>query len=60
MKGNLKELKAGLGFKMDDKKILAYSLKNAVEHEGKSAVNSVLNSLFHEGLEKKDVKKPSQ
>ena len=50
-------MKGGLGFRMDDKKILAYALKNAVEHEGKSAVNSVLNSLFHEGLEKKDVKK---
>jgi len=38
------------------KKILAYSLKNAVEHEGKAKDNFVLNSLFHEGLEKKDVK----
>jgi len=36
-----------------NKKILAYSLKNASEHEGKAAANSVLNSLFHEGLEKK-------
>ncbi len=39
-----------------NKKILAYSLKNAAEHEGKAAANSVLNSLFHEGLEKKDIK----
>ncbi len=38
-------------------KILAYALKNAVEHGGEAQVNSVLNSLFHEGLEKKDIKK---
>ncbi len=38
-------------------KILAYSLKNAIEHEGKARVNAVLNSLFHEGLKKKEVKK---
>ena len=38
-----------------EKKILAYALKNAVEHEGKAKENSVLNSLFHEGLEKKEI-----
>jgi glutamyl-tRNA synthetase len=38
------------------KKIEAYALKNAIEHEGKAQVNSILNSLFHEGLNKKDVK----
>ncbi len=43
--------------KIDNKKILAYALKNAIEHNGDSKVNSVLNSLFHEGLEKKEVKK---
>jgi glutamyl-tRNA synthetase len=39
------------------RKILAYALKNAIEHEGKTRTDSVLNSLFHEGLEKKDIKK---
>jgi glutamyl-tRNA synthetase len=39
------------------RKILAYALKNAAEHEGKAIAASVLNSLFHEGLEKKDIKK---
>ncbi|MFA5084708.1 MAG: glutamate--tRNA ligase family protein [Candidatus Paceibacterota bacterium] len=39
-----------------DEKILAYALKNAIEHGGKAAVNSVLNSLFHEGLEKSRIK----
>jgi glutamyl-tRNA synthetase len=37
-------------------KILAYALKNAVEHEGKAKENSVLNSLFHEGLKKNKIK----
>ncbi len=40
-----------------EKKILAYALKNALEYDGKAKEGSVLNSLFHEGLEKKDVKK---
>jgi len=39
-----------------DKKILAYALKNAVEHEGKCQAGSVLAPLFHEGLEKDKVK----
>ena len=38
-------------------KILAYALKNAVEHGGIAKENAILNSLFHEGLEKKDIKK---
>ncbi len=38
-------------------KILAYTLKNAIEHEGKAKVESVLNSLFHEGLKKNEIKK---
>ncbi len=37
-------------------KIYAYALKNAVEHE-KAKPNKVLNSLFEEGLEKKDIEK---
>ncbi len=37
-------------------KILAYALKNALEHEGKAQAGSILSSLFHEGLDKKDIK----
>jgi glutamyl-tRNA synthetase len=37
-------------------KIKAYGLKNAIEHEGKCQANSILNSLFHEGLEKSKIK----
>mgnify|MGYP006283236209 CR=1 FL=1 len=37
-------------------KAFAYALKNAIEHEGKAKQNKVLNSLFEEGLEKKDIK----
>ena len=40
-----------------DKKILAYALKNAIEHEGKARVGSVVNSLFNAGLKKSGVKK---
>jgi len=36
--------------------IKAYALKNAVEHEGKAIIGSVINSLFNEGLEKNKVK----
>jgi len=39
-----------------EKKIWAYALKNAIEHEGKAQTNSVLNSLFHEGLKKEKIK----
>jgi len=38
-------------------KILAYALKNAIEHDGKAQVGAVLSPLFHEGLEKEQVKK---
>jgi len=38
-----------------DDQIKAYALKNAVEHEGKAVDKSVLNSLFNEGLDKKDI-----
>lgn len=41
---------------IEEKKILAYALKNAIEHNGKAQENSVLNSLFHEGLKKEEVK----
>jgi glutamyl-tRNA synthetase len=37
-------------------KIYAYALKNAVEHEGKCQVGSVLSPLFAEGLKKENVK----
>jgi len=36
--------------------ILAYALKNAIEHEGKAVEGAVISGLFHEGLEKSDVK----
>jgi glutamyl-tRNA synthetase len=39
-----------------DKKILAYALKNAVEHEGKCQAGNILSSLFHEGLDRADIK----
>lgn len=39
-----------------EKKILAYALKNAIEHEGEARAEPILNSLFHEGLEKTEVK----
>lgn len=39
-----------------DKKIFAYALKNAIEHDGKSQSGAVLSPLFHEGLDKSEVK----
>ena len=39
-----------------DKKILAYALKNAVDHEGKCQSGAILAPLFHEGLERDKVK----
>jgi len=36
--------------------IKAYTLKNAVEHEGKAVAGSIINSLFKEGLEKSGIK----
>jgi len=39
-----------------DEKIEAYSLKNAVEHEGKAQAGAVLSSLFAEGLKKEEIK----
>ena len=42
---------------ISEEKILAYALKNAIEHNGEARENSVLNSLFHEGLQKSQIKK---
>jgi len=42
--------------KITNEKIFAYALKNALEHEGKAIVGSVLSPLFFEGLKKEDVK----
>ena len=36
--------------------IYAYSLKNAIEHKGPVAINSVINSLFSHGLQKDKIK----
>lgn len=41
---------------ISEDKILAYALKNAVEHEGKAVVGSVVSGLFAEGLKKEDAK----
>jgi glutamyl-tRNA synthetase len=41
---------------IDDKKIEAYALENAVKHKGKAQSGSVLASLFAEGLKKEEVK----
>jgi glutamyl-tRNA synthetase len=39
-----------------EEKILAYALKNAIEHDGQALAGKVLSALFHEGLEKTRVK----
>ena len=39
-----------------EKIIRAYALKNAIEHDGRAQESSVISSLFHEGLEKEQVK----
>lgn len=41
---------------INEKKILAYTLKNAIENKGSSRAGSVLNGLFAEGLEKSKIK----
>jgi len=38
------------------KKIRAYALKNAIAHEGKSREESIISSLFHEGLKKEEIR----
>ncbi len=40
-----------------NEKIRAYALKNAIAHDGKAQVGSVISALFNEGLKKEDVKK---
>lgn len=37
--------------------IRAYALKNALTYKGKAQQSSVISSLFHEGLDRKDIKK---
>jgi len=37
-------------------KIRGYALKNAIEHDGKAQVGSVISGLFSEGLKKENVK----
>jgi len=41
---------------MERKIILAYALKNAIEHSGKATSGPVINSLFNEGLKKDKIK----
>ncbi len=41
---------------MDKKIILAYALKNAIEHEGKAVAGSVISGLFNHGLTKDKIK----
>lgn len=40
-----------------DEKIRAYTLKNAINHDGKAMPGPVISSLFVEGLKKEDIKK---
>ncbi|MBU4069461.1 MAG: hypothetical protein KJ646_00595 [Nanoarchaeota archaeon] len=42
---------------MEDKKIKAYALKNALTHKGNSNQGAVISALFNEGLKKQDIKK---
>jgi len=37
---------------MDEKKIKAYALKNAILYKGKANPGAVVSALFNEGLEK--------
>jgi len=43
--------------KIDEKKVRAYALKNAIHHEGKAQQGAVISALFNEGLKKEDMKK---
>lgn len=45
--------------KISDKKIKAYTLENAIKHNGKPHLKSILNKLFKEGLAKEDIKDAS-
>ena len=42
--------------KINEKKILAYALANAITHKGKAQVGAVLPKLFQEGLKKEQIK----
>lgn len=41
--------------KIQDKKIKAYALKNAIAHEGKANSGAIISALFHEGLKKEEI-----
>lgn len=41
---------------MKEEIIKAYTLKNAIEHQGKASFGPVINSLFNEGLKKEKIK----
>lgn len=41
---------------MKEESIKAYTLKNALEHQGKASIGPVINSLFNEGLKKEKIK----
>jgi glutamyl-tRNA synthetase len=42
--------------KITDDLIMAYALKNAIDHKGKAQAGAVISSLFNEGLEKSEIK----
>ena len=42
---------------IEEKYILAYGLKNALEHNGKAVSKAVISGLFNHGLKKEDIKK---
>ncbi len=52
----IKEAKTNTKIKISEKKILAYALKNALNHDSKAQVGSVLPKLFQEGLKKEQIK----
>ena len=41
---------------INQKTIKAYALKNAIEHDGKAVVGSVISGLFNQGLKKDKIK----
>ena len=41
---------------MKKQSIQAYTLKNAIEHNGKATIGPIINSLFNEGLKKQNIK----
>ncbi|MEK6872254.1 MAG: glutamate--tRNA ligase family protein [Nanoarchaeota archaeon] len=41
---------------IDSSIIKVHALKNAVEHDGKAIIGSVINALFNEGLQKENIK----